>query len=101
MKKIYIIDSELILRTNNHRLRQEFGEVVHQRSISADGTTTIFTTKAVIREINYVTVNGLVLTEGVHYVLGADKGTVRIMRGSCEKEPKSYYCPGKLLCRTS
>jgi hypothetical protein len=28
MKKIYnIIDSELILRTNNHRLRQEFGEV--------------------------------------------------------------------------
>jgi hypothetical protein len=31
----------------------------------------------VIREINYVTVNGLVLTEGVH-VLGADKGTVRI-----------------------
>jgi hypothetical protein len=50
----------------------------------------------VIREINYVTVNGLVLTEGVHYVLGADKGTVRISnRGSCEKEPKSYYyCPG-------
>jgi hypothetical protein len=38
----------------------------------------LFTTKAVIREINYVTVNGLVLTEGVHYVLGADKGTVRI-----------------------
>jgi hypothetical protein len=34
--------------------------------------------KAVIREINYVTVNGLSLTEGVHYVLGADKGTVRI-----------------------
>jgi hypothetical protein len=78
MKKIYnIIDSELILRTNNHRLRQEFGEVGTSESISADGTTTIFTTKAV-REINYVTVNGLVLTEGVHYVLGADKGTVRI-----------------------
>jgi hypothetical protein len=34
--------------------------------------------QTVIREINYVTVNGLVLTEGVHYVLGADKGTVRI-----------------------
>jgi hypothetical protein len=65
MKKIYnIIDSELILRTNNHRLRQEFGEVGTSESISADGTTTIFTTKAVIREINYVTVNGLVLTEG-------------------------------------
>jgi hypothetical protein len=78
MKKIYNIDSELILRTNNHRLRQEFGEVGTSESISADGTTTIFTTKAVIREINYVTVNGLVLTEGVHYVLGADKGTVRI-----------------------
>jgi hypothetical protein len=61
---------------------------------------TIFTTKAVIREINYVTVNGLVLTEGVHYVLGADKGRIS-NRGPCEKEPKSYYCPGKLLCRTS
>jgi hypothetical protein len=31
----------------------------------------------VIREINYVTVNGLVLTEGVHYVLERT-GTVRI-----------------------
>jgi hypothetical protein len=32
MKKIYnIIDSELILRTNNHRLRQEFREVAHQK----------------------------------------------------------------------
>jgi hypothetical protein len=50
MKKIYNIDSELILRTNNHRLRQEFGEVGTSESISADGTTTIFTTKAVIRD---------------------------------------------------
>jgi hypothetical protein len=49
MKKIYnIIDSELILRTNNHRLRQEL-EVGTSESISADGTT-IFTTKAVIRD---------------------------------------------------
>jgi hypothetical protein len=40
MKKIYnIIDSELILRTNNHRLRQEFGEVGTSK-VSADGTTT-------------------------------------------------------------
>jgi hypothetical protein len=79
MKKIYnIIDSELILRTNNHRLRQEFGEVGTSPSISAEGTSTIFTTKAVIREINFITVNGLVLTEGVHYILGADKGTVKI-----------------------
>jgi hypothetical protein len=31
----------------------------------------------VIREINYVTVNGLVLTEGVHYVLGRTRA-VRI-----------------------
>jgi hypothetical protein len=75
MKKIYnIIDSELILRTNNHRRQELRGRHIR---VSADGTTTIFTTKAVIREINYVTVNGLVLTEGVHYVLGADKGTVR------------------------
>jgi hypothetical protein len=99
MKKNNIIDSELILRTNNHRLRQEFGEVGTSESISADGTTTIFTTKAVIREINYVTVNGLVLTEGVHYVLGADKGTVRISnKGAPRKNPSltttvlvSYY----------
>jgi hypothetical protein len=52
----------------------------------------------VIREINYVTVNGLVLTEGVHYVLGADKGTVRINSGApVRKNPSlttvlvSYY----------
>jgi hypothetical protein len=79
MKKIYnIIDSELILRTN-HRLRQEFGEVGTSESISADGTTTIFTTKAVIREINYVTVNGLVLTEGVHYVLGRTREQLELV----------------------
>jgi hypothetical protein len=79
MKKIYnIIDSELILRTNNHRLRQEFGEVGTSESISADGTT-IFTTKAVIREINYVTVNGLVLTEGVHYVLGRTREQLELV----------------------
>jgi rRNA-processing protein FCF1 len=48
MKKIYnIIDSELILRTNNHRLRQRNSK---SESIS-DGTTTIFTTKAVIGEM--------------------------------------------------
>jgi hypothetical protein len=45
MKKIYnIIDSELILRTNNHRLRQEL-EVGTSESISADGTTTILPQK--------------------------------------------------------
>jgi hypothetical protein len=54
----------------------------------------------VIREINYVTVNGLVLTEGVHYVLGADKGTELVIATPVRKNP-SYYCPGKLLCRTS
>jgi hypothetical protein len=65
MKKIYnIIDSELILRTITDFVKN--WEVGTSESISADGTTTIFTTKAVIREINYVTVNGLVLTEGVH-----------------------------------
>jgi hypothetical protein len=76
MKKIYnIIDSELI-RTN-HRLRQEFGEVGTSESISADGTTTIFTTKAVIRDkLRYS--KWSCLNRRVHYVLGADKGTVRI-----------------------
>jgi hypothetical protein len=41
------------------------------------------------REINYVTVNGLVLTEGVHYVLGADKGTVRISNSRAPVKKKS------------
>jgi hypothetical protein len=38
-----------------------------------------FTTKAVIREINYVTVNGLVLTEGVHYVLGRTREQLELV----------------------
>lgn len=79
MKKIYnIIDSELILRTNNHKLRQEFGEVGSSANITTEGNTTIFTTKAFIREVNYITVNGLILVEGVHYVLGTDGNTIRI-----------------------
>jgi hypothetical protein len=41
----------------------------------------------VIREINYVTVNGLVLTEGVHLRARADKGTVRIVIAPVRKNP--------------
>jgi hypothetical protein len=51
----------------------------------------------VIREINYVTVNGLVLTEGVH-VLGADKVQLElVIRAPVRKNPSltttvpSYY----------
>jgi len=101
MKKIYnIIDSELILRTNNQRLRQEFGEMGSSSNITAEGTSTIFTTKAVIKQINYITVNGVNLIEGVHYIVGADKTTVRISNSGApvKKNPSitttilvSYY----------
>lgn len=79
MKKIYnIIDSELILRTNNLKLRQEIGEVGSSVNITAEGNSTIFTTKALIREVNYITVNGLILAEGTHYTIGSDNSTIRI-----------------------
>lgn len=78
MKKIHnIIESELIVRTNNHKLRQEYGEVGTSTNITAEGTSTIFTTKAEIRQVNYITVNGVNLIEGVHYVLST-RNTIRI-----------------------
>jgi hypothetical protein len=52
----------------------------------------------VIREINYVTVNGLVLTEGVHYVLERTREQLELARGPVRKNPSltttvlvSYY----------
>lgn len=70
MKKIYnIINSELIVRTNNVKLRQEFGEVGTSPKITAEGTSTIFTTLFVIKKVNYITVNGINLIEGVHYTV--------------------------------
>jgi hypothetical protein len=40
MKKIYnIIDSELILRTNNHKLRQEFGRSAQSSNIAEAAKT--------------------------------------------------------------
>ena len=68
MKKIHdIIDSELIVRTSNVRLTQEYGEVGISNNITSEGTTTIFTTSFIITGINYVTVNGVTLVEGKHF----------------------------------
>jgi hypothetical protein len=90
MKKIYniIVNSEPSI--------QEL-----RGSISADGTTTL-TTKAVIRDkLRYSKWSCLNRRSSLR--TRADKGQLElVIKGSCEKEPKSYYyCPGKLLCRTS
>jgi hypothetical protein len=78
MKKIHdIISSELVARTNNIRLKQEFGQVGIDTNITSEGTSTIFTTKFVIQEINYITVNGINLIEGVHYTTDTEK-TIKI-----------------------
>jgi hypothetical protein len=42
MKKIYNNIDEVILRTNNHRLRQEFGEVGTSQVFPQEGTSTIY-----------------------------------------------------------
>lgn len=74
MKKIYnIIDRELIFRTNNVQTKSEFGEVGVSPNISIDGTNTIFTTEYSIKKVNFVTVNGLNLIEGVHYEISGDR----------------------------
>jgi hypothetical protein len=70
----------LILRTNNVRLVKNSEVGTH---IRADGH---YNLSQAIRD-NYVTVNGLVLTE-VHYITRADKEQLEIsMQGSCEKNP--------------
>ena len=79
MKKIYnIINSELIVRANNIKLRQEYGEVGTSSNISAEGTSTIFTTLFVVKKINYITVNGINLIEGVHYTVDPSSNIIRI-----------------------
>lgn len=68
MKKIRnIIDSELVIRTNNVRLHQEFGEVGNSSKISIVNEVTVFTTDYIVNKVNYITVNGVMLTGGVHY----------------------------------
>lgn len=70
MKKIKnIIDSELILRTNNVRIKQESGAVGNSSAISIEGNTTKFATLYVIDKINFVTINGVTLIEGKHYFI--------------------------------
>ena len=60
MKKIYdIIDSELIVRTNNVNLTHEFGTVGSSSKITEEGNSTIFTTDfsqfiIIINEIIYL-----------------------------------------------
>ena len=73
MKKIYnIINRELIVRTNNVRLRQEYGEMGTAQNIKNIGNETVFYTVYGIDKIVYVTVNGINLIEGVHYTVTSD-----------------------------
>jgi hypothetical protein len=68
MKKIRnIIDSELVIRTNDVRLHHEFGEVGTSAKITIQNEVTIFTTDYDVERISYLTVNGITLTPGVHY----------------------------------
>jgi len=70
MKKIHnIIDSELIVRVNNVKFRQEYGEIGKGSNITEQGNSTLFHTEYVIDKVLYLTVNGVNLIEGVHYVI--------------------------------
>lgn len=73
MKKIYnIIDRELIFRMNNVQTKNEFGDVGVSSNITIEGASTIFTTEYKIEKVNFVTVNGLNLIEGVHFEVTGD-----------------------------
>ena len=73
MKKIHnIISSELVVRTNNINLRQEFGEVGHSVQIRNENVTTIFTTEFSIKQVVFLTVNGVNLIEGVHFFVDSE-----------------------------
>lgn len=67
-----IIASELIVRVNNVKYKQEYGEVGTSSSITTAGNSTIFTTEYSIDRIIYLTVNGVALIEGKHYNVTSD-----------------------------
>lgn len=68
MKKIHnIIESELVVRTNNIKFSQEFGELGKSANITNESNSTIFTTEFGIEKILSLTVNGVGLVEGIHY----------------------------------
>jgi len=66
-----IIDRELILRKNNVSYRQEYGVMPSENltnEIDGFGNEySVFKTKFVIKNIIYVTVNGVTQVEGIHY----------------------------------
>ena len=67
-----VITSELVVRTNNVRYRQEYGEVGSALNIREDGNNTIFTTVFGIDKVVFVTVNGVTLIEGLHYEITSE-----------------------------
>ena len=75
-----IIASELIVRANNINFRTEYGEVGSATNISDEGTHNVFTTKYEINNVIYVTVNGVNLTEGIHYTV-VGKSQIKISEG--------------------
>jgi len=73
MKKIHnIIQSELVVRTNNVKFRQEFGELGVSANLRNEGNTTIFTTEFGIDKVVSLTVNGINLIEGVHFFVDSE-----------------------------
>ena len=67
-----LVTSELVVRTNNVKFRQEYGEVGSALNIREDGVTTVFTTVYGIDKVVYVTVNGVNLIEGKHYTVTSE-----------------------------
>lgn len=105
MKNIHnIVASELILRTNNHNLKQEFGEVGISSNIISTSNSTVFTTVFSVHKVNYVTVNGINLIEGVHYEKISDnKISISNSGAPVKKNPSitttvlvSYYAGHKI-----
>ena len=67
-----IVKSELVVRTNNVKFRQEYGEVGVSPNITTEGQATLFKAEFKINKVVYLSVNGVNLIEGKHYEVISD-----------------------------
>lgn len=79
-----IIKSELVAKTNNARIRHEYGDLDDPNVTLDDSGRIVFTTQYEIEKIIFVTERGIVQIEGIHYEV-VDNHTIRFAAGSTNK----------------
>ena len=68
-----IIKSELVARTNNTKIRQEYGEQGTHPNVTVANNITEFKTVYKIVDVIYVTVDGVMQTAGINYNVVGDR----------------------------